>query len=560
MALKPELLPLTLHDLHSQSDSSLDALKNNVTPLRARKPKYRVAQNMFENPQIPDPRLFKFSVLKERANHREETEKGHSHDGAKRPQSNNNDDTNLLPSLSHCATHLKLLSAFYQLRYKVLNSTDLDLALGIVPLTKRVYRLRRTGRWVPAKIGDSSFKQRREGKWPLFVLLAVVRFLRWARAVEGSLIEGGGFEQGQGEAGLLPPIDVLMVWHAALLNPAWFRSLGFKTLAQCAFPWEEINSTIDSNKPTWPYTLPEASSTAFTENTSLAADLFAFLTGTSAHTETFSELLKKHTFIKPNTETPPEQSEKASTPLALTREEITKALESFSADQYAISKKFTGSEIAFLETYCSALTPDETSTLVHDLSAAVHRQVAFTAKMESHCWIRSPALEGTLTRALDRYAKFVRLFKLCRGTLLVPTLDIDLVWHTHQCSHAAYSEAMMRLAGRLINHDDKLGKSVLGDGLEGTVEAWRMRFGGEYERCFCWDCEMLLDEVERYFEEERVNMEKGKRGERGKWEGRIAWAVSNEVEYHRVVEIARRKGDLLLPVPVPIGSPSLSSD
>lgn len=68
--------------------------------------------------------------------------------------------------------------------------------------------------------------------------------------------------------------------------------------------------------------------------------------------------------------------------------------------------------------------------------------------MNGQLWIRSPALSGTLRRATDRYAKFLHLLKrkapplgedgsgktIVLGAIIVPTLDIDLVWHTHQCS------------------------------------------------------------------------------------------------------------------------------
>ena len=74
------------------------------------------------------------------------------------------------------------------------------------------------------------------------------------------------------------------------------------------------------------------------------------------------------------------------------------------------------------------------------------RQATFVDKMNNHLWIRSPALEGTLRRAIDRYSKFLILLKrkapplgadgsgttMVPGPIIVPTLDIDLVWHTHQ--------------------------------------------------------------------------------------------------------------------------------
>ena len=55
---------------------------------------------------------------------------------------------------------------------------------------------------------------------------------------------------------------------------------------------------------------------------------------------------------------------------------------------------------------------------------------------------------------------------------LVPTLDIDLCWHTHQLSPGPYRDWCMEHLGRGINHDDTLGKGSLEAGLRETSLAW----------------------------------------------------------------------------------------
>jgi hypothetical protein len=113
---------------------------------------------------------------------------------------------------------------------------------------------------VPVDLADSTFKEKRERKWPFFVFIAAERFINLvAVGPRGSWL--------QMRVIMLPPVgvwalypttvpllssyrgscyyqygerlDVLMVWHAALLNPSWFRTLGFNDLAQCVFPWEK---------------------------------------------------------------------------------------------------------------------------------------------------------------------------------------------------------------------------------------------------------------------------------------------------------------------------------
>jgi Glycine-rich domain-containing protein-like len=55
---------------------------------------------------------------------------------------------------------------------------------------------------------------------------------------------------------------------------------------------------------------------------------------------------------------------------------------------------------------------------------------------------------------------------------LVPTLDIDLCWHTHQLFPRAYREWCLEHLGRAVNHDDTIGKESLDHGLRSTSLAW----------------------------------------------------------------------------------------
>src|SRR6202044_248532 len=105
-------------------------------------------------------------------------------------------------------------------------------------------------------------------------------------------------------------------------------------------------------------------------------------------------------------------------------------------------------------------------------------------------------LHGTLTRAIDRYGKYLELFKKYPRTLLVPTLDIDLVWHTHLCAPQQYRHTTASVAGRFINHDDTIATDALAGGLLRTKNLFRVRFGEEYVRCLCWDCEALRSALE----------------------------------------------------------------
>lgn len=170
------------------------------------------------------------------------------------------------------------------------------------------------------------------------------------------------------------------------------------------------------------------------------------------------------------------------------------------------------------------------------LVEAAQRQASFAEKMHKQLWIRSPVVEGTLSRAIDRYSNFLKLFKLYPRTVFVPTLDIDLIWHTHQCTPYQYDAMCKEKVGRLINHDDRIGKSTLDTGFTKTDQLYRMRFGEEYRHCNCWDCETLLSAVL----DQDSNFQSSAED--------IARDVQRTIAYYRAVEIARQAGETLLPV------------
>ena len=138
----------------------------------------------------------------------------------------------------------------------------------------------------------------------------------------------------------------------------------------------------------------------------------------------------------------------------------------------------------------------ERVTQPHPLADNVVRQFSFVEKMQSHMWLRSPAVEGTLGRAVDRYEKFRRLFRDYPHRILVPTLDIDLVWHTHQLSHSLYCEGMQAVTGRFIDHSDKIGKDTLGVQESYTRGIFEDVFDEGYARCMCWECEAIFSAIE----------------------------------------------------------------
>jgi hypothetical protein len=110
-----------------------------------------------------------------------------------------------------------------------------------------------------------------------------------------------------------------------------------------------------------------------------------------------------------------------------------------------------------------------------DLVAASLRQREFAKKIVGdECQgIDTPF---ALFKATTRYHKFLLLMKRKPGKkgriALVPTLDIDLCWHTHQLHAASYRKWCIEHLGAAINHDDTVGRMSLDNGLRETSLAW----------------------------------------------------------------------------------------
>ncbi len=175
---------------------------------------------------------------------------------------------------------------------------------------------------------------------------------------------------------------------------------------------------------------------------------------------------------------------------------------------------------------------ENSSVFALNLKDAVIRQGLFVGKMNNLLWIRSPNLEGTITRARGRYEKFLQLIASHPNQVFVPTLDIDLVWHTQQLNPRQYYNYSTTVCkGRYIDHDDKIpqqGTGGLDEGFEETKRIWKEDYpeAEDYALCLCWHCERKKD----YRGSDAISSVK-----------ELEDRVQKEVEYYRAVETARRE-------------------
>ncbi|RXK35898.1 hypothetical protein M231_06818 [Tremella mesenterica] len=120
-----------------------------------------------------------------------------------------------------------------------------------------------------------------------------------------------------------------------------------------------------------------------------------------------------------------------------------------------------------------------------DISEAVKRQGKFILNMKGIGWLEHGKFDEELIplqRGIVRYHAWLDLMYSTQSKhFLVPTLDIDLTWHTHQLL-PSYSNDTMTLLNRetLLDHNDSASEGKLDDGLKITCKLWEDKYGWKY--------------------------------------------------------------------------------
>lgn len=92
--------------------------------------------------------------------------------------------------------------------------------------------------------------------------------------------------------------------------------------------------------------------------------------------------------------------------------------------------------------------------------------------------------ESFLHAAEMRYKGFLHLAAKSKGKLfLVPTYDIDLMWHTHQLDVIAYRADTLRILGKVLDHDDTGTESMpLSLCFQETKQLWEETYSLPFEK------------------------------------------------------------------------------
>ncbi|THU97514.1 hypothetical protein K435DRAFT_721816 [Dendrothele bispora CBS 962.96] len=452
-----------------------------------------------------------------------------------------------LVSIAEVQGHLALLNAFAEFRTKVggLLGGDASEYISV----------------------SSLMPEDKEKRWSWFIGLAVERFERWCKALEPS---DADVDEDIFLDKFLPPVDVLMIWHSYLLNPAWYledakrvpslrnlRRLGVcfaNVLPKLSFYLISFSASDSKMRlATWTSRTqtdfdPFESATTLTEREVVCPacllPVVVQLTkpdGTGYLQSAFSQTCTNPSCNHPITKgslgirrmlvdltrnVGEKATEEFQTYMAgslfrpgtmydTTRGDIVKRNILASTKlkrpancgserewqdgimkkvgwnmkemRKAMSEELKGIGEKLITRVIGAYSDDRIFSI--DLIGATLRQGSFISKMQSFGWTSPRYLTGSnevvLHHAVARYHAFLDLMVTNPTSMIVPTLDIDLVWHTHQLLARKYRKDCSTLLGKFLDHDDKVEEGRLALSFELTTKLWQDRFGLPYVYCGC---------------------------------------------------------------------------
>ncbi|KAI8065460.1 hypothetical protein BC940DRAFT_82825 [Gongronella butleri] len=128
--------------------------------------------------------------------------------------------------------------------------------------------------------------------------------------------------------------------------------------------------------------------------------------------------------------------------------------------------EYDANELLFAYRTCYGGNPTKFSM---DLIHAVLRQRSFYEKVSRLNWKDAESFR----RAIRGYHDFLHLIKTNPRKTMVPTLEIDCVWHTHMLKVGSYRQFCLRHLGRVINHDDSIPSTAIDTHVRATLDAWK---------------------------------------------------------------------------------------
>ncbi|KAH8596636.1 hypothetical protein B0O99DRAFT_685632 [Bisporella sp. PMI_857] len=506
------------------------------------------------------------------------------------------------PTVDHCLAHLKLLNAIHSLK------EDVGYTDGLFGLWDS--RVEKSA--LDDQKRDQALAKTREKRWALYVARAAERFQEWwvkvlcprenGRRIQTKELIDESLDLTQftirgrvqvWTTAMLPPLDVLMVWHAFMLNPRNYLEdcirFSLKNLWATGMPWQAVNAAINTN---FSYTVPDGGIADFMAKTGhcwnnaddpltksihcprcsqaleipwttcsedktthllqitelngsgygdrglvqicsgcggrldhdllrvakfkkdtenllskdwpLGGTILDPRTGTAAaptradwfrYPNLFPNRLIKMQLrgqildlIAPGSVNNPSMNDvRGLIEQAILNRSVIKKLNNLTVRDAGVLQRAERLSIRkMMSRYW-----ENTSIFALELGGAVIRQNIFVDKMHNLDWLHSPAARNTMDRLLEKYSRFITIIAENPKCTAVPTLDVDLAWHTHQLSPAAYYGYTIQQCDKFIDHDDKIEEDALSTAFEWTSKIYEKMFQQVYSECTCWYCEAI---------------------------------------------------------------------
>ncbi|KAH7316647.1 hypothetical protein B0I35DRAFT_451594 [Stachybotrys elegans] len=506
-----------------------------------------------------------------------------------------------IPDAATCLAHLRLLFAFQKLK------TQVGFHDGLYDIWDSRASAASTPLDVLAKL--------REKRWALYVARAVDRYESWQNSFvpsplrEKEMIKGSGNDPERYEGfvksqpvswrpDMLPPIDVLLVWHANLLNPRLYLEdclkQGFGSLWASGLPWKLIDNAIGSD---YLYSVDDACKEHWTSRTGhpwensadsmekqlaciacgdaisipwttcglpmdyqgdlrpglvgngygdgelkqscikcgfkithdalrvnkfrrdaqqlithdrampgtimdLKSGMPTILSGNEDDRLFPSRLIKRGLLVEVASRLKPEPGTQPT--MMMVRDMIenvtgrfgdTKALQNVEGKQgvRGIKEATLKINLASRQQTRKMMSRywQNSSSSALDLVGAVMRQGIFSQKMCKIDWLHSPTAKQTMERLIVKYTRFMDILSAHPNQPAVPTLDVDLAWHTHQLSPQSYYDYTVKKTSTFVDHNDKVDEDKLSVSFEWTSKIYMEMYGEPYSECTCWYCESV---------------------------------------------------------------------
>ncbi|CAF4775904.1 unnamed protein product, partial [Rotaria sp. Silwood2] len=124
-----------------------------------------------------------------------------------------------------------------------------------------------------------------------------------------------------------------------------------------------------------------------------------------------------------------------------------------------------------------AVSPSTSKNLVFvpsvDLREAVIRQRDFLEKFQQHYLYSFDLTKMDRSQFKHLVQNYVSFMKLAdKNEMIVPTFDIDLIWHTHMRYPSQYQTASTSLCGFIVDHNDAIESNTLTNAYQKTAKRW----------------------------------------------------------------------------------------